>query len=75
MARTCSRTGCSRAAAVTMSYGYGERTAWLVDLDPDQAPSGYDLCAEHADAFTVPRGWRREDDRVCTGARFSRRAG
>ena len=75
MARMCSRTGCSRSATATMSYGYGARTAWLDDLDPDHAPSGYDLCLEHADGLRVPQGWERKDRRVSTRALFARRAG
>ena len=26
-------------------------------------PASYDLCAQHADRFTVPVGWTREDRR------------
>ena len=63
MARQCSRTGCSRPADATMTYGYGARIAWLDDLDPEHAPSGYDLCREHADTFSVPQGWERADRR------------
>ncbi len=75
MARTCSRTGCSRSATTTMSYGYGVRTAWLDDLDPDHFPAGYDLCAEHADGLRVPEGWRRTDRRTATRPLLARRAG
>jgi hypothetical protein len=46
-----------------MTYGYGARIAWLDDLDPEHAPSGYDLCREHADTFSVPQGWERADRR------------
>ena len=75
MARMCSRTACSRPSSATMSYGYGARTAWLDDLDPDHSPCGYDLCTEHADGLSVPQGWERTDRRISTRALFSRRAG
>lgn len=74
MARQCSRTGCSRTATATMTYGYAARAAWIDDLDPEHSPSGYDLCAEHADRLSVPQGWRREDRRVVAQPLFSRRA-
>lgn len=47
-----------------MTYGYRAKVAWLDDLDPDHAPSGYDLCREHADGFRVPQGWERTDRRA-----------
>lgn len=75
MARQCSRTGCSRTATATMTYGYAARAAWIDDLDLDGSPSGYDLCAEHADRLGVPQGWERTDRRVAARALFSRRAG
>ena len=46
-----------------MTYGYRAKIAWLDDLDPEHAPSGYDLCAEHADTVRVPQGWERADRR------------
>ncbi len=57
-----------------MTYGYAARSAWIDDLDPDQSPAGYDLCAEHADRLSVPQGWQREDRRVVAQPLFSRRA-
>ena len=66
MARLCSRTGCSRSASATMSYGYANRTAWLDDLGPDDPSAGYDLCGDHADRLGVPRGWERCDRRTAS---------
>ena len=53
-----------------MSYGYGARTVWLGDLDPERSPAGYDLCTDHADGLSVPQGWERSDLR---GERSDRR--
>lgn len=75
MARTCTRTGCSRPASATMSYDYHARAAWLDELDPEHSPAGYDLCADHADGFQVPQGWARSDRRTSHRPLFSRRAG
>ena len=58
-----------------MSYGYGARTVWLDELDPERSPAGYDLCADHADGLGVPRGWERSDRRTAARALLSRRAG
>lgn len=75
MARQCSRNGCSRLAAATMTYGYDVRTAWVDDLDPAHAPSGYDLCADHADRLGVPQGWDLADRRSAVQPLFSQRVG
>jgi hypothetical protein len=65
--RICSRTGCRWPAAVSLSFRYASRQAWLLDLhDPD--PSFYDLCPHHADVLVVPRGWNRVDQRTYTEA-------
>lgn len=50
-----------------MTYDYGGRMAWVDDLTDVPAPAGYDLCAAHAGAFSVPRGWTHSDRRA-TGA-------
>ena len=52
-----------------MSYGYGVRTVWLDDLEPERSPAGYDLCADHADGLSVPQGWERSDRRRQHGDR------
>lgn len=63
--RSCSRTGCNRPAAASLSFRYETRQVWVTSL---QARSGtrYDLCAEHADTLTVPRGWHRKEERPRT---------
>jgi len=50
-----------------MSYDYASRTAWVDDLSEVATPAGYDLCAPHTAAFSVPRGWTRSDRRGAAG--------
>ncbi|MGA9279168.1 DUF3499 family protein, partial [Ilumatobacter sp.] len=47
--RQCSRTGCSDAAAVTLSYHYGQSQVWIDRLSPEREPHMYDMCDRHAD--------------------------
>ena len=49
-----------------MAYDYARRVAWVDDLAPERIPSSWDLCPAHADALSVPNGWRRDDRRVGT---------
>jgi hypothetical protein len=46
-----------------MTYDYASRTAWVDDLSEVPSPAGYDLCAPHTAAFSVPRGWIGSDRR------------
>lgn len=55
--RRCSRTACSRAAVATLTFAYAESTAVLGPLALDAEPGTYDLCAEHSQRLSVPRGW------------------
>jgi Protein of unknown function (DUF3499) len=55
--RRCSRTACGRAAVATLTYVYSDSTAVLGPLATYAEPHCYDLCAEHADRLTAPRGW------------------
>ena len=63
MARQCSRTGCSEAAAVTLTYQYSLAQVWLDGLATDRDPHAYDLCHRHADRLTAPQGWHVRDRR------------
>jgi hypothetical protein len=63
MNRQCARPGCSAAASATLVYDYKQRITWLDPLAAEAHPMAYDLCPDHADAMTVPRGWRLEDRR------------
>lgn len=40
-----------------MTYVYAESTAVLGPLAIHAEPHCYDLCAEHSDRLTAPRGW------------------
>jgi hypothetical protein len=61
--RQCSRTGCSEAAEVTLTYDYGNACAWLDPLASERDPHAYDLCGRHAGRLTPPRGWQLRDRR------------
>jgi Protein of unknown function (DUF3499) len=61
MNRGCARRGCVEHAAATFTYDYRARTTWLDGLASEAHPMSYDLCKVHADALSVPRGWRLED--------------
>ncbi|NMR20778.1 DUF3499 domain-containing protein [Cellulomonas fimi] len=55
--RQCSRTACDSGAVATLTYVYSDSTAVLGPLANLAEPHSYDLCAEHADRLTAPRGW------------------
>jgi hypothetical protein len=61
--RQCSRTGCSDAAAITLSYHYGQSHVWIDHLSPEREPHMYDMCHRHAEQLSVPRGWHLDDRR------------
>ncbi|KSW29292.1 DUF3499 domain-containing protein [Cellulomonas sp. B6] len=55
--RQCSRTACTHAAVATLTYVYADSTAVLGPLAQNAEPHSYDLCVEHAERLTAPRGW------------------
>jgi hypothetical protein len=55
--RHCSRQGCNRPAAGTLTYVYSDSTVVVGQLSAHAEPHSYDLCAHHAERFTAPRGW------------------
>jgi hypothetical protein len=57
LTRQCSKTGCRRSAVATLTYVYADQTAVLGPLATYAEPHTYDLCGQHADRMTVPRGW------------------
>jgi hypothetical protein len=57
LARRCSRTACSRPATCTLTYVYADQTAVLGPLSTYAEPHAYDLCEEHAERLSAPRGW------------------
>ena len=63
MTRRCARPGCNLAASATLCYHYAERTVWLEPLLVEAHPANHDLCANHANRLSPPKGWRLEDRR------------
>ncbi len=61
--RQCSRTGCSDAAGVTLTYDYRRSQVWIDRLAPERNPHDYDMCDRHAERLSVPRGWHLDDRR------------
>lgn len=57
LTRGCSKTGCSRPAVATLTYAYGDRAIVLGPLATYAEPHTYDLCLDHAERLTAPRGW------------------
>ncbi|MCL3862686.1 DUF3499 domain-containing protein [Actinotalea sp. K2] len=55
--RQCSRSACGRPAVATLTYVYSDSTAVLGPLAHLAEPHSYDLCSEHAERLTAPRGW------------------
>jgi hypothetical protein len=55
--RRCSRTACGRPAVATLTYVYADSTAVLGPLATYAEPHCYDLCVEHSERLTAPRGW------------------
>ncbi|OEV05486.1 hypothetical protein AN216_03175 [Streptomyces oceani] len=55
--RRCSRTACGRPAVATLTYVYADSTAVLGPLATYAEPHCYDLCTEHSERLTAPRGW------------------
>ncbi|MGH3587010.1 MAG: DUF3499 domain-containing protein [Pseudonocardia sp.] len=56
-ARRCSRTACARSAVATLTYVYSDQTAVLGPLATFAEPHAYDLCDNHSDRLSAPRGW------------------
>ncbi|EWT00847.1 hypothetical protein N865_13525 [Intrasporangium oryzae NRRL B-24470] len=57
LTRGCSKTGCARPAVATLTYAYADRAVVLGPLATYAEPHTYDLCREHAERLTAPRGW------------------
>ncbi len=55
--RRCSRAGCQRSAVSTLTYAYRDSTAVLGPLASQAEPHCYDLCQQHAQTLSAPRGW------------------
>lgn len=57
MKRRCSRSACSGRAVATLTFVYADQMAVLGPLALQATPGCYDLCAQHAQRLSVPRGW------------------
>ncbi|WP_375002817.1 DUF3499 domain-containing protein [Aeromicrobium sp. CTD01-1L150] len=55
--RRCTRSACSQRAVATLTYVYADQTAVLGPLATAAEPHTYDLCAEHSQRLSAPRGW------------------
>ena len=55
--RFCSHSTCGRPAVATLTYVYADSTAVLGPLATLAEPHSYDLCTQHAERLTAPRGW------------------
>jgi hypothetical protein len=66
LTRGCSKTGCARPAVATLTYAYADRAVVVGPLATYAEPHTYDLCLEHAESMTAPRGW----DVVRVGGEF-----
>lgn len=56
-ARYCSKVGCGRDAVSTLTYDYGDQMAAIGPLGDAGDPHAHDLCANHSERLSVPRGW------------------
>ena len=57
LSRQCSRNACRKPAVATLTYVYADSTAVVGPLATYAEPHTYDLCAQHAESLTAPRGW------------------
>jgi len=55
--RRCSRTACAGPAVATLTYVYADSTAVLGPLALRTEPGTYDLCRDHSQRLSAPRGW------------------
>ena len=56
--RHCTKSGCHRKAAMTLTYVYADSIAVLGPLATYSEPHAYDLCDVHGAKLTVPNGWQ-----------------
>jgi hypothetical protein len=62
--RLCARPGCGEPAVATLRFQPTQRAAWLIDVVQTVAHTERDLCARHATALVLPRGWELYDGRA-----------
>lgn len=61
--RTCHHGACTAPASVALAFRYDSRKVWLRPLEGEAHPAVHELCWDHADRLTVPRGWEQIDER------------
>jgi hypothetical protein len=61
--RGCAKTGCEQPASASVGLRYADRVVVVADLAARFDPGLLELCGDHADRLTVPRGWVSEDRR------------
>jgi len=62
--RTCAKIRCAAEAVATIGLSYEQRTVVVGALVADPNPNLLDLCSQHVEALTPPRGWRVRDERL-----------
>ena len=55
--RRCSRTACREPAVATLTFVYVDSMAVLGPLALRAEPGTYDLCRNHSEGLSAPRGW------------------
>ena len=55
--RQCCRAGCGQGAVATLTYVHRDQTVVLGPLATYAEPHAYDLCDEHSERLSAPRGW------------------
>lgn len=56
--RSCRRPGCENPAVATLTSVYADSTIVIGPLATERQPEAYDLCMQHVESFTAPRGWQ-----------------
>lgn len=64
--RACVKMRCGHEPVVTVSLSYADREVLFQELTEERDPNLLDLCREHADRLTPPRGWVVRDQRAAT---------
>lgn len=66
--RTCAKIRCAAEAVATIGLSYEQRTVVVGPLVADPNPNLLDLCSEHVNRLTPPRGWLVRDERIVGSA-------
>jgi hypothetical protein len=66
--RRCAKIRCTAQAVATIGLSYEQRTVVVGALVADPNPNLLDLCTEHVERLTPPRGWLVRDERFADRA-------